>query len=325
MCSEQDLPGKSEERKNHFRYNNGSPGKYRKQEETIMYDIAIIGSGPAGLEAAITAKIRKKEMILFGSKESSRKVAKAHTIQNYLGLPEISGKDMAEAFLNHAEKMGAEITEEQITAVYAMGDSFMIQGASGMYEAKTVILATGVTAAKPYPNEERLLGAGVSYCATCDAALYKGRTAVIIGSSPKEEGEADFMSEYAAKTYYIPLYNEAVHVRPEVEVIHEKPVEIIGENQVEKLRTDKREIETDGVFVLREAVAPGQLVPGIETDGPHVRVNIDMSTSIPGLYAAGDIAGLPYQYIKAAGQGNTAVLSAVAYLTELERAGKSGS
>ncbi|MBR2793216.1 MAG: NAD(P)/FAD-dependent oxidoreductase, partial [Solobacterium sp.] len=86
----------------------------------------------------------------------------------------------------------------------------------------------------------------------------------------------------------------------------------------------QREIETDGVFVLREAVAPGQLVPGIETEGPHVKVNIDMSTSIPGLYAAGDIAGLPYQYIKAAGQGNTAVLTAVSYLTEKARREKNG-
>ena len=288
----------------------------------MVYDIAIIGSGPAGLEAAITAKIRKQEIILFGSKESSMKVAKAHTIQNYLGLPDIAGKDMAAAFLEHASSMGVEITEEQITAVYAMGESFMLQGASAMYEAKAVILASGVVAAKPYPNEERLLGAGVSYCATCDAALYKGKTAIIIGSSPKEEGEADFMSQYAAKTYYIPLYKDEVHVKPEVEVIREKPLEILGGDKVEKLRTDKREIETDGIFVLREAVAPGQLVPGIETDGPHVKVNVDMSTSLPGLFAAGDIAGLPYQYIKAAGQGNTAALSAVAYLTELARAQK---
>ena len=79
------------------------------------------------------------------------------------------------------------------------------------------------------------------------------------------------------------------------------------------------EIETDGIFILREAVAPGRLVPGLETDGPHVRVNADMSTSIPGCFAAGDIAGLPYQYIKSAGQGNTAALSAVSYLTAMER------
>ena len=279
-----------------------------------MYDIAIIGTGPAGLEAAITAKVRNKSVVIFGSPNSSEKVSKAHTVLNYLGLPSIPGEQMAKAFLDHALSMGVEFTEDQITAVYALGDSFAIQGAAGMYESKTVILATGVVAAKPYPNEERLLGRGVSYCATCDAALYKGKTAVVIGSSPKEEAEADFMSEYAAKTYYIPLYKDEVHCRPEVEIVREKPVDVLGESVVEKLKTDAREIETDGVFILREAVAPGQLVPGLETDGPHVVVNLKMETSIPGCFAAGDIAGLPYQYIKAAGQGNIAALSAVNYL-----------
>ena len=225
---------------------------------------------------------------------------------------------MQKAFLDHTEKMGIEITDEQITAVYAMGESFMIQGASNMYEAKSVILATGVVAAKPYPNEDELLGRGVSYCATCDAALYKGKTAVVIASSAKEEAEADFLAEYAAKVYYIPLYKDEVHVKDSIEVVREKPVEIIGTGKVEKLKTDAREIETDGIFILREAVAPGKLVPGLETEGAHVKVNLDMSTSIPGCFAAGDIAGLPYQYIKSAGQGNTAALSAVSYLTVLE-------
>ena len=285
----------------------------------MIYDIAIIGTGPAGLEAAITAKVRNKSLILFGSKGSSNKVAKAHTILNYLGLPEVGGADMQKAFLTHAEKMGVEITEEQITAVYAMGETFAVQGAENMYEARSVILATGVIAQKPYPNEDELLGRGVSYCATCDAALYKGKTAVVIASSPKEEAEADFLSEYAEKVWYIPLYKEEVHVNDKIEVVREKPVEIIGTSKVEKLKTDQREIETDGVFILREAVAPGKLVPGLETEGAHVKVNLDMSTSIPGCFAAGDIAGLPYQYIKAAGQGNTAALSAVGYLTELDR------
>ena len=284
----------------------------------MVYDIAIIGTGPAGLEAAITAKVRNKNLILFGSKESSVKVSKAHTILNYLGLPEVSGAAMQKAFLDHTAKMGIEITEEQITAVYAMGESFMIQGAVNMYEAKSVILATGVVAAKPYPNEDELLGRGVSYCATCDAALYKGKTAVVIASSAKEEAEADFLAEYAAKVYYIPLYRDEVHVKDCIEVVNAKPVEIIGTSSVEKLKTDQGEIETDGIFILREAVAPGKLVPGLETEGAHVKVGIDMSTSIPGCFAAGDIAGLPYQYIKSAGQGNTAALSAVSYLTALE-------
>ena len=91
------------------------------------YDIAIIGSGPAGLEAAITAKIRNKEIILFGSRDLSKKVSSAHEVQNYLGLPSISGKDMEEAFRRHIQEMGIEITEDKITAVYAYGDFFMLQ------------------------------------------------------------------------------------------------------------------------------------------------------------------------------------------------------
>ncbi|MBQ9047996.1 MAG: NAD(P)/FAD-dependent oxidoreductase [Solobacterium sp.] len=284
-----------------------------------LYDIAIIGTGPGGLEAAITAKIRNKNILVLGSPESSLKVQKAHEIGNYLGLPAISGEQMQKTFLDHAKSMGVEITDDRAVAVYDFGDYFAIQTRDGNYNASSIILATGVVAAKPYPGEERLLGRGVSYCATCDAPLYRDKTAIVIASSPSEEAEADFMSEYAAKVYYIPLYKEEAHVREGIEVLRVKPVEIVGENKVEKLVTDQDEITADGVFILREAVAPGQLVPGLETDGPHVKVNLDMSTSLPGVFACGDIAGLPYQYIKAAGQGNTAALSAVNYLAAKER------
>ena len=99
-----------------------------------------------------------------------------------------------------------------------------------------------------------------------------------------------------------------------IDIRKEKPQEIIGDNKIEKLKTDTNEYDIDGLFILRESVAPKQLVPGLETDGPHVKVNLDMSTNIPGLFACGDIAGLPYQYIKSAGQGNVAALSAVKYL-----------
>ncbi len=278
------------------------------------YDIAIIGTGPAGLEAALTAKIRKKNILLLGSKNSSLKVQKAHTIENYLGLPHISGEDMQKTFLNQIKENEIEITEDQVVSVYNMTDYFMIQTKNTYYEASTVILATGVTTAKPYPNEEELLGKGVSYCATCDAPLYKGKTAAVISTNKEEESEAVFLKEYAEKVLYFPLYNEEVSDMKDVMIIHEKPTEIIGNSKVEKLKTEFNEYTVDGVFILRESVAPKQLVPGLETDGPHVKVNLDMSTNIPGVFACGDIAGLPYQYIKSAGQGNVAALSAVKYL-----------
>ena len=283
------------------------------------YDIAIIGTGPGGLEAAITAKVRNKNVLLLGSKTSSLKVEKAHEILNYLGLPNVKGSDLQKAFLSHAESMGVEITDDRVIAIYPLGDYFGIQARDGMYEASSIILATGVVMSKPYPGENEFLGKGVSYCATCDAALYKDKVTAIIGSSPKEEEEANFMSEYASKVLYFPLYKEETSTNDKVKVIHETPKEILGDTIVHTLRTDQNDYTVDGVFVLREAVSPGQLLSGLETSGPHVVVDINMTTNIPGVFACGDIAGTPYQYIKAAGQGNIAALSAVNYLTTLKK------
>ncbi len=277
------------------------------------YDILIIGTGPAGLEAAITAKVRNKNILLIGSKNSSTKVEKAHTVENYLGLPHISGTDMQKAFLDHIANLGIEITEDQVIAVYNMTDYFMVQTKTTYYEASSVILATGVLTSKPYPNEEALLGKGVSYCATCDGALYKNKTVAVIATSKEEEDEVLFLKEYASKVHYFPLYQDYSDLK-DIDIHEEKPIEIIGTNNVEKLVTDQNKYEIDGLFILRESVAPKQLVPGLETDGPHAKVNLDMSTNIPGVFACGDIAGLPYQYIKSAGQGNVAALSAVKYL-----------
>ncbi len=289
----------------------------------MRYDIAIVGSGPAGLEAAITAKIRNKNILLIGDKNSSAKVYKAHEIKNYLGIPNIPGNELAKAFLEHAQSMGVDITEDRIASIYAMGSYFMLQGGNENYEADALILATGVVNAKPIEGEEEYLGKGVSYCATCDAALYRGKKAVVIGYSPKEEAEADFLAEGCEKVYYIPQYKDEVHVSDKVEVLSGKPVRIVGDRFVTGLVIDswEEEIEADGVFVLREAISPGQLVPGLETKGAHVVVDRKMATNIKGCFACGDITGEPYQYIKSAGEGNVAALSAVGYLTEVKRNG----
>lgn len=284
------------------------------------YDIAIIGTGPGGLEAAITAKIRNKNILLIGNKALSLKVEKAHTIKNYLGIPDAAGDKLSDAFKKHLIDMEIEITEDKISSVYAMGEYFALQGAEVMYEAESVILATGVVLGKPYPGEEKYLGRGVSYCATCDAPLYRGKTAAVIGYSPKEEAEALFLSEVCERVYYFPLYKEAVNLdKDNLEIRTDKPLEIKGEMTADTLVTADGELKVDGVFILRESVAPSQLVPGLETEDNHVKVNRKLETSIPGCFACGDITGTPYQYIKAAGEGNVAALSAVAYLDEKKR------
>ncbi|MBR2694394.1 MAG: NAD(P)/FAD-dependent oxidoreductase [Thermoguttaceae bacterium] len=280
------------------------------------YDVAIIGTGPAGLEAALTVKARNKSVLLIGPADLSAKVRKAHTIQNYLGLPNVSGREMQEAFLKHLESSEIKITDEQAKNIYAMGDYFAIQtgGADAMYEAETLILATGLPQTKGLPGEDLFLGKGVSYCATCDAALYRGKKAAVVGYAPKEEDEANFLAELAGEVLYFPQYAGEVRTVPAVKVIREKPVEILGDRSVRALKTDGGEYEADGIFILRETIAPDKLVPGLEIEADRVKVTPQTETNIPGCFAAGDIAGPPYQYIKAAGQGNAAALAAVRYL-----------
>ena len=166
---------------------------------------------------------------------------------------------------------------------------------------------------------EELLGHGVSYCATCDASLYRGKCAAVIGYSPREEAEAAFLSEVCSEVLYFPVYREETDLPASVRVIREKVTGIESAEGRRLVRTEENAYPADGVFVLREAVAPGQLVPGLETDGSHVSVNRKMEASIPGVFACGDISGTPYQYIKAAGEGNVAALSAVAWLDQEKR------
>ena len=262
----------------------------------MRYDIAIIGTGPAGLSAAITAKIRNKSVLLIGSKDLSPKVTKAHAIQNYLGLPNIPGADLGAAFQTSLDSVGVTVTEDKITAAYNLGDYYGLQG-----------------------GEEALLGRGVSYCATCDAALYRGKTVAVIGYSPKEEHEAAFLSEIAACVNYFPMYKELESLPESVRVIREKPLEIRQENGLRQVVTAENTYGFDGVFILRDSISPGQLVPGLEIENNHVKVDRTMATNLPGCFACGDVVGLPYQYIKAAGEGNVAALSAAAYLDTKKR------
>ena len=248
-------------------------------------------------------------------------MAKAHEIRNYPGLPFVKGEDMAAAFRDQLDRMEIPVTETRIGAVYAMGDYFALQAGGEMFEAKTVILATGTVMAKPLPGEEALLGRGVSYCATCDAPLYRGRTAAVIGYSPREESEAAFLSEVCSRVIYFPMYKGETDLPAAVEVIREKPAEILKKDAGLAVKTEEGEYAADGVFVLREAVAPSQLVPGLETEEAHVKVNRAMETNLPGMFACGDITGTPYQYVKAAGEGNVAALSAAAYIDRKEKEG----
>jgi len=295
------------------------------------YDIAIVGNGPAGVSAAITSKIRNKKIVLFGSNQLSDKVGKAHEILNYTGLPRISGEELNKNLKKHLADLDIEITEKKINMVYSMGDHFNLQAGEEFIEATSVILAGGVVMEKALEGENEFLGKGVSYCATCDAQFYKGKTVGVLGYNEESVEEALYLAEIVDKVLYFPMKNETKDLIAkaslpdnlsvvEEEIADLKNLAIKSENQegfmrkVSCIETKNNKYEMEGVFVLRDAVAPDKLVPGIELDGNHVKVNLSMETNIPGLFACGDIAGKPYQYIKAAGQGNVAALSAVSYL-----------
>lgn len=288
------------------------------------FDIAVIGTGPAGLSAALTAKARNKNILLLGDMALSAKVRNAHEIRNYLGLANVSGARMQEAFLSQLAAADIAITEDRINAVYAMDGYFALQGNRGEWEADSVVLATGVAAAKPLPGEIEHLGRGVSYCATCDAALYKGKRAVVLAYSAKEEKEALFLSEFADRVYYLPVYGSGTEKAGgvkfntgKIEVLSgRRPESVAVEDGHTVLHTDEGDIEADGLFILRDSVPASQLVPGLEAVEGRVAVDRNLKTNIPGIFACGDITGTPYQYIKAAGEGNVAALSAAAYLSD---------
>lgn len=283
-------------------------------------DVIIIGSGPAGLSAALTLKIRNKDVLVIGNSRVSSKLEKAHEINNYLGFPAVKGSELAAAFSAHAAQLGVDIEEDQILSVYVLKDKFtLISKSDKKYEARSIILASGASFGKPYKGEEQFLGRGVSYCATCDAPFYRGKKVVVIASSAKEEAEAEYLAELTSELTFIPLYKEEPKLSERIRVLRDVPLEIKGEQLANLLVLQNGELEADGIFILRESVSPVQLVPGLELEENHVAVNRKMETNIPGLFACGDISGAPYQYIKAAGEGNIAALSAVKYLDQSKK------
>lgn len=275
------------------------------------YDIAIVGSGPAGIEAAINAKIRNKNIIVFGNKDFSPKLMKAPKVNNYLGFYNLTGKELKDKFKEHIDSMNIEIVEERIDSVYAMGEYFSLMVNDKMYEARSVIIATGIEYGKPLKGEEEFLGKGVGYCATCDAPLYKGKVVTIVGYNKEAEKEANYVSELASKVYYVPMSSGELSLNDNIEIVKGVPKEVVGEERVKQLVLNNNTIDTDGIFILKDSISPSQLVPGLQMEDDHIKVDRKMRTNIERCYAAGDCVGKPYQYIKSAGEGLIAALTAV--------------
>lgn len=279
-----------------------------------MYDIAVIGKGPAGVSAAINANARNKSVILFGA--DSKKVLSSPSIPNYPGLPDIKGPSLVEMLSSHLKETSAVLSNRKVNAVYSMEDYFTIQAETEMFEAKSVILAAGVDFKKSIENEDTFLGMGVSYCATCDAPLYKGKTVAVVGYNQESIDETKFLSEVCSKVYFIPLLKGDYQFSNNVEVVKDVPVKFDGDMKAKKLVLQNSEIAADGFFILKDSYPLTTLIPGLEVEGPHVVVNRHMETNIKGLFAAGDVTGKPYQIAKALGEGQVAALTAVEYMAK---------
>lgn len=282
-----------------------------------MYDVAIIGTGPAGLSAALTLKLHNKEIVWFGSKEQSEKIEKSEKIANYPGVPMVKGADLNAAFIRQAEEMGIEITEKTVTLISRNGDHYMVLANNEVHEAKTVLFAAGVVQAKGLEGEEDFVGKGVSYCATCDGFFYKGKDIAVYSSAPKLEEDIRYLEEIAGKVYVYRTY-KTDKPDPENTVRLEKPIrKLTGGFKVNGIvLSDETEIPVDGIFCLRSAIAPTTLLGGLEMDGAHIVVNRQQETNYPGCYAAGDCTGRPYQIAKAVGEGNVAAHQILSYLSE---------
>lgn len=283
--------------------------------QQMVYDTAIIGTGPAALSAALNLKLHEKSVLMFGSQAMSVKVEKSELIANYPGVPMVQGSELNARFREQLEEMGLQVTEKKVTQVMPMSPGFMVLGDSDVYQAKTVLFATGAVSPKGFPGEEKLLGRGVSYCATCDGFLYRDRTIAVYCAQREYEHEVSYLAGLANRVYLFTPYKE-VSVSQETIVRLERPIrQIYGEDRVQGIiLSDETKLPVDGVFLLRNAISHDKLLPGLATQGPHIVTDRQMKTNVEGCFAAGDCTGRPYQIAKAVGEGNVAAHTILEYL-----------
>ncbi|MBR6627108.1 MAG: thioredoxin-disulfide reductase [Lachnospiraceae bacterium] len=300
-----------------------------------MYDLVIIGSGPAGLSAAVYAKRAGLDtVVLEKDPMSGGQVLTTYEVDNYLGMPGINGFDMGMQFRAHADKLGVVFQEAEVTGIEDNGARIKILTEKDVLEAKAVLVATGARHAHlQVPGEEELSGMGVSYCATCDGAFFRNKTVAVVGGGDVALEDAIYLARFCSKVYLIHRRDELRGAKvlqeellrlPNVEVLYSHIVsEIRGEDQVEALlikdvKTDaERELPVNGVFVAVGIHPVSGLLKGlVEMDEQgYVLAGEDGRTTSAGIFVAGDIRKKPLrQIITAVADGANAVVSAAQYI-----------
>lgn len=299
-----------------------------------MYDLLIIGSGPAGLGAAIYGERAGLNLaVIDRSSISGGQVLTTYEVDNYLGLPELSGSDISERFREHADKLGVTFLMADVEAIEDCGEKKVVHTDEGDFEAKAVILATGATHAMlGVEGEMKLAGMGVSYCATCDGAFFRGRTVAVVGGGDVAVEDAIFLAGICKKVYLIhrrdtlraaDSLQKKLMSLPNVEVLWNSEVsKIQGEDMVESLvilqnQTKEETIrEVNGIFIAVGIIPNTEMFQGLVDMDEQGYILADEScmTSVPGIFAAGDIRKKALrQIITAVADGANAVNSVQAY------------
>ena len=280
----------------------------------MRYDILVLGSGPAGLAAAVGARGRNKSVLVIGNRWQDSPLAKAEKVDNYLGMPGRTGAQMLEEFYNHAVKAGVEFVTGRAISLMAW-NGFMVTVGSQVYEGSALILAPGVSRQAKYPGEAEYLGRGVSYCATCDGMLYRNKPVAVVGRSSDAPQEANYLKSLGCQVVYVsPQPPQGLD--GDIPFVKANRLAVKGEATVTALEADGADIPCNGVFILRQAVAPTDLLPALETENGVIKVDRRMATNVEGVFAAGDCTGAPLQVAKAVGEGHVAALSACEYLDQ---------
>ena len=283
-------------------------------EDTL--DIAVIGGGPAGLSAAINAVLRNKSVKIFTN--ALNYLQKAEKVDNYLGFYNISGQELMEKFVDHANKLNVLLEYGKVIDIMKYNDMFMINFNGKIINAKAVVLALGITKEKMLNNEEKLLGKGISYCATCDGALYKRKNIAVYGNADDIIEEANFLSSLGANVNYITVKKDIKGLNQNINVINGIISDIIGDNKLEGIIINDKYIKLDGLFLLRNSIAPNSIVKDLILEDGYIVVNRNMETNIKGIYACGDCTGKPLQISKATGEGLVAAQNAARYIDKLK-------
>ena len=278
----------------------------------MAWDIIVLGSGPAGLAAAVAARGRNKSVLVIGNRWQDSPLAKAERVDNYPGLPGRTGLEMLEEFHRHALELGAEIVVGRGRSLLAW-NGFSITVGAQVYQGQSLILAPGVVRSAKYPGEAEYLGRGVSYCATCDGMLYRNKPVTVVGLTPDAPQEANYLNSLGCQVTYVSPHRPQ-GLQEGIPYIQAGRLAVKGEQTVTGLEADGALLPCSGVFILRRTVAPTDLLPALETDGGVIKVDRRMATNVPGVFAAGDCTGGHLQVSKAVGEGHVAALSACEYL-----------